>query len=68
MRLKPVIGDQDDEEFEDIMDEDQDDQVNTDQILDCSFFFFFIPADGDVNREFIYFDSKADIINSMQGV
>ena len=58
MRLKPVIGDQDDEEFEDIMEEDQDDLVNTDQILDCSF-FFFIPADGDVNREFIYFDSKA---------
>ena len=35
-------------------------------MLKCSF-FFFIPADGDENREFIYFDSTTDAVTSIIG-
>lgn len=32
-----------------------------------SSFFYYIPCEGSSNKEFIYFDSKSDIVNHMQG-
>ena len=65
VRLKPVAVDKGDEEFADIIDQDQE-EGDIESMLKCSF-FFFIPADGDANREFIYFDSKTDAVTSMVG-
>ena len=67
VRLKPLKVELDEPDFEEFLDEDQgSDKKGQDSIYACSF-FFYIPADGDQSKEFIYYDSKTDSVRSMIG-